>query len=236
MNYQIFRNILKNSLHKKKITTHSLSIQADIPTDTLHSILYGKTKDIKLSTLIKIADVLECDLDSLIGRNPRTKEQQLLMDRICCLPAHSINKIKFLLELEEHCILQKSTNGTDYIQIFCPTGNMKDGMLYDSTRFDLLDITDYPTFLKHNVDLGIKILSRNYEPVYYPNDIILLSHMQAPQYNDIVLYIDNDGLLFIRQFTEQQLIPINGFGKAIPTKDIFQYTALGVVLKVVKDK
>lgn len=235
MNLQIFRKILKKMLREKKLTINALSLEADLSADTLHSLIYGKSQDIKLSTLIKIADVLECTLDNLIGRSLYSKEEQNMIDRICCLPPHSRNMILFMLDLEENSILKKSISGQETIQVYIPTGNIKEGMLYDSGLFESLDISDYPVFLKQNTDLGIKIASKNYEPIYYPNDILLLSHKQTPQYNDIVLYIDDIGRLYIRKYTENYLLSINGFGRNISTKDIQHYTPLGVVLRVVKE-
>ena len=50
-----------------------------------------------------------------------------------------------------------------------------------------------------------------------------------------MLYIDNDGKIYIRRYLEYGLEAINGFGKNIPIKEIRNYTALGVILKVVKE-
>ncbi len=69
MNLQYFRTTLRKMLREKKLTLNALSLQADLSEDTLRSIIYGKSQDIKLSTMIKIADVLNCSLDELAGRS-----------------------------------------------------------------------------------------------------------------------------------------------------------------------
>lgn len=235
MDIQIFRTTLRKMLQNRKLTLNALAIQADMSEDTLRSIIYGKSQDIKLSTFIKIANVLNCSLDNLAGRSFYSLQDQNMINRLANLPERSFNVINFVLQLEEQSILQKSSNGKDIIQVFLPTGNLKDGMHYDCFLSESLDISEYPPSIKNNTDLGIKIITRNYEPVYHPNDILLLSQKRMPEYNDIVLYIDNEGRLYIRTYTENYLLSINGFGKRIPTKDFKKYKAMGVVLKVVKE-
>lgn len=235
MDLQIFRTTLREMLRERKLTLNSLAVQADLSEDTLRSIIYGKSQDIKLSNIIKIANVLNCSLDNLAGRTFYSLKEENIINRLSRLPERTFNVIEFLLQLEEHSTYKKSTSGKDIIQVLLPTGNMKDGMLYDCTLFEKLDISNYPAAIKNHTDLGVKIVSRNYEPVYFPNDILLLSHKRLPEYNDIVLYVDNDGRIYIRKYTENYLMPINGFGKKISIKERKHYKALGVVMKVVKE-
>lgn len=235
MDIQIFKTTLRRMLQERNLTLNALSAQADLSEDTLRSVVYGKSQDIKLSTIIKIANVLNCSLDNLVGRTFYSTQAQSIIDRLFSLPKRSINVIDFVLQLEEESTMKKSKYGKDIISIFTPTGNMKDGMHYDCLLSEKLDISEYPLSVKSNVDLGIKIVTRNYEPIYYPNDILLISHKRLPEYNDIVLYIDNQGRLYLRKYTENYLLSINGFGTSIPTKDLKHYTALGIVLKVVKE-
>lgn len=235
MDIQFFRTNLRKMLHERKLTLNALSVQADLSEDTLRSIIYGKSQDIKLSTFIKIADVLNCSLDTLASRLFYSSQAQNIINRLSVLSERSMNVIEFILQLEEAAALEKSTNGKDLLQVIIPTGNLKDGIHYDGLLHEQLDISNYPLSLKDNADLGIKIITKNFEPVYYPNDILLLSQKRLPEYNDIVLYIDDSGRLYIRKYTENYLLPINGFGEKISAKDIKHYRALGVVLKVVKE-
>lgn len=235
MDLQHFRLTLRKRLRDQKLTLNALSLQADLSEDTLRSIIYGKSQDIKLSTIIKIANVLQCPLDDLAGRNFYPDQVKEITNRLCHLPRRSIQTINFMLQLEENTSLQKSLCGTDIIHILLPTGNMKDGMFYDNSLYEELDISQYPETLKQLADIGIKILSKNFEPVYFPNDILLLSHQHMPEYNDTVLYVDHDGRLYLRKFLETGLEPVNGFGKTISIEEQKDWKALGVVLKVVKE-
>lgn len=235
MNLQYFRSTLRKMLREKKLTLNALSLQADLSEDTLRSIIYGKSQDIKLSTMIKIADVLNCSLDELAGRSPYSTQEQSILNRIRNLPKRSVNVLQFIIELEEHSALYNSKKGTDMIPVFVPVGNLRDGMFYDCSLYEELDISEYPGSLKSITDFGIRIVTHNYEPIYYPNDILLFSHNKLPEFHDIVLYIDHEGKIYIRRYLEYGLEAINGFGKNIPIKEIRNYKALGVVLKAVKE-
>ena len=230
-----FRQNLRDKLQKSKISLNYLSAQADISEDTLRSIIYGKSQDIKLSSILKIARVLDCSLDSLIGRSLYSIQEENMIKQLRNLSEHSLRTVQVLIDLEEKTSLHNSTTGRETICVFLPTGNMKDGIFYDNSRFETLDITDYPKELKNEIAFGLKILSSHFEPVYFMNDILLLSHHNAPEVNDIVLCVNNEGRMFLRKLTPFGLEPVNRFGSKIPANEIHNYTYIGVLLKVAKE-
>lgn len=230
-----FRQNLKDKLQKSKISLSYLSAQADISEDTLRSIIYGKSQDIKLSSILKIAHVLDCSLDSLIGRSLYSIQEESIIKQLRNLSEHSLRTVQVLIDLEEKTTLQNSSTGKETISVFIPTGNIKDGIFYDNSRFETLDITNYPQALKNKLAFGVKMTSSHFEPVYFMNDILLLSLENAPEVNDIVLTVNNEGRIFLRKLTPFGLEPINRFGKKIPTNELNNYTTLGVVIKVAKE-
>lgn len=230
-----FRQNLKEKLQKSKISLNYLSAQADISEDTLRSIIYGKSQDIKLSSILKIAHVLDCSLDSLIGRSVYSIQEENMIKQLRNLSTHSLRSVQILIDLEEKTSLQNSITGRETISVFIPTGNMKDGFFYDNSRFETLNITQYPNELKNKISFGLKLTTSHFEPVYFINDILLFSQDSAPERNDIVLAINNAGRIFLRKLTPFGLEPINRFGEKIPTNEINNYTMLGKVLKVSKE-
>lgn len=86
MNLDYFRKHIKEELKKNNLTLSKLSKEADLSEDTLRSLIYGKSTDVKLSTLSKIADVLNCSIDSLIGRNNWFFDEKLLKNWSLFLP------------------------------------------------------------------------------------------------------------------------------------------------------
>lgn len=235
MDLQIFRNNLKTKLKEQKLTLNALSLRADLSEDTLRSLIYGKSQDVKMSTITRIADVFGCSIDNLLGRSIYSIQEEEIIQKLRILSKRSFHSIQALINLEETTTLNPSNAGKDIIPVFLPTGNMKDSHFYDNSTFETLDISEYPRSLKNAADFGIKILSANFEPMYYTNDILLLSQTRVPEYNDIVMYLDHDGKIYIRRYTSSGLNPISKFGKKIPPNEIHDYIATGVVLKVVKE-
>ena len=235
MDIQYFRENLRGQLQEKKITLSALALKADLSEDTLRSVVYGKSQDIKLSTVIKIANVLDCPLDDLVGRDYYSEEEKILHRRIHQFSEHSLRAVQLFSELEEAMALKHSSKGETVIPVFSLLGNMKDGMYGRGHTTEKLDITDYPSVLREDADFGLKILSDYFEPIYFLNDILICSCKRPPEYNDIVLYFDMNGRLFLRKYLETHLEPLNGFGERIPSSRFSEFTAKGVILRVVKE-
>ena len=62
-----FRKNLFMYSDEKDITLKESAENADIPFSTLNSFLYGSSKDIKLSTAVKLAHALDVSIDELVG-------------------------------------------------------------------------------------------------------------------------------------------------------------------------
>lgn len=63
---------LRKKMAEKLITISRLAEISELPVDTIKAILYHRVKDIKLSTAVKLADALNCSLDDLTSRTPKT--------------------------------------------------------------------------------------------------------------------------------------------------------------------
>lgn len=235
MNIQYFREHLKGQLQEKKITLSALALQADLSEDTLRSVVYGKSQDIKLSTVIKIADVLDSPIDDLVGRAYYSETERLIHKRIHHFSEHSLRAIEYFSEMEADLAMKHSTEGKMMLPVLCSLGNMKDGMYGGNYHTETLDISEYPVILQEEADFGLKILSDFFEPVYFLNDILICSCKRRPEYNDIVIYFDKNGRLYIRKYFETHLEPLNGFGERIPSNRYDEFKAKGVVLRVVRE-
>lgn len=229
-----FRANIKKELKKNNLTLNSLSEKADLSEDTLRSLIYGKSQDVKLSTMNKIADALDCSIDYLIGHNTWLYDEETLK-KLRDLTPRSIQTIQKLITIELKSTQLASNKQKHMIPILTLTGNSKDGEYYDNSIISSHDISDYPEDLRKRINVGIKISNRYYEPVYFINDILLLSTEKIPEYNDIVVYQSNEGKIFVRRYTPSGLEPIDQFGKMILTKNQSQYTPIGVVIKAAKE-
>lgn len=64
---------LDQLMHNKGLNRRQLSIAANIPYTTLDGILKNGGDNVKLTTLVKLADYFEISIDYLIGRGPDSK-------------------------------------------------------------------------------------------------------------------------------------------------------------------
>ena len=131
MNLKHFRLALRDKIKEQNLTLNTLSTLSDLSEDTLRSIIYGKAKDIKLSSLVKIADVLDCSIDELVKRNYSSDETFEITKQLDPLPYKSKQFIKTLISLENNILIKKKTENKDYIPLLIPKGNFHDGMFYN---------------------------------------------------------------------------------------------------------
>lgn len=59
---------LRVKMNNYNLTIKQLSYIADLSEETIKAILYRRVKDVKLSTVIKLANALDCSLDDLVKR------------------------------------------------------------------------------------------------------------------------------------------------------------------------
>ncbi len=61
--------MLRKYMDDSNMTIRHLSEISNLPEDTIKAILYHKVKDVKLSTVVKLANAFCCSIDDLIDRS-----------------------------------------------------------------------------------------------------------------------------------------------------------------------
>lgn len=154
-----------------------------------------------------------------------TPEIQLMID-FCKLPNYRQKAIMSLVSLEAELSMDgcklTSKSEKNLIPLYTFTGNMTDGMIYDSTNIQPFNIGEYKQIYGDLIDCAIKITSNHLHPVYHSGDILLV-HCVSPRDGDTGIFINReDGRVYIRKLRQTspvQLIPINGNGKIIYVDD-----------------
>lgn len=214
-------NALCKVMQSHNFTTKSLSDFSDVPEDTIKNLRYGRARDPKISTLIKLADALECTIDELVGRDLFQNKDNLFLERYKSLPKPSQQFVSSILNLEYH--LTKTYNDASpfkrEVVVFIPVGNMEDGMIYSSSNFTHVDVRDYTQlFCDIPISCGIYISNNTYAPVYHAGDILLLSST-PPRSGDIITILHKPTQrLYIRKYYAGNIIalePINQYGTTI---------------------
>lgn len=136
-------------------------------------------------------------------------------------------QLKFLntiidLELGFKDALAQDQQAEDFISVLVPTGNMQDGMYWDSANVEKLNISAYRMIYGKQIDCGVRVTSSHLLPVYQLGDILLISH-QPIRDGDTGIFIDTvTGLTYIRKYRQAsigRLDPINNYGDTIYIDD-----------------
>ena len=126
------------------------------------------------------------------------------------------------LELGFKDSLAENQQAEDFISVLVPTGNMQDGMYWDSANIEKLNISAYRMIYGKQIDCGVRVTSSHLLPVYQLNDILLISH-QPIRDGDTGIFIDTStGLTYIRKYRQSSvgiLEPVNNYGDTISIDD-----------------
>ena len=106
----------------------------------------------------------------------------------------------------------------DFITVFVPTGNMEDGMIYDSSHFYKVNAGSYRQKFGDDLYCGIQVTSDHLHPVYNLGDILLICRKGIREGDTGIFLNKETGRAYIRKLHTRAswiLEPINGFGKPI---------------------
>jgi len=123
--------------------------------------------------------------------------------------------VSAVIDIEYEFLVQQDTPD-DYISVVVPTGNMQDGMIYDSANIIKVNAAVYRKRFGSDLHFGIKITSSHLHPAYNKGDIILVSQNPIRDGDTGIFINKDDGCAYIRKFHQAEpcvLEPINGFGQ-----------------------
>ena len=136
--------------------------------------------------------------------------------------------------------LPKNTSPDDYITVLVLTGDMEDGMIYDSADYKKVYAKDYiEKFKPHVIHCGIEITSNHLHPVYHMGEILLISK-EPIRHGDVGVFVNKaSGRAYLRKLiqgeNESILEPVCDFGEpfVIDTKndkDMNEWMKFGKVI------
>ena len=186
----------------------------DISLSTYKRIANGESSRIDIYTaylIYKLTGRFSCELtgfnDDVIDLVKRikklSKNQRIFIDSIIDT------------ELALSAYKDEGSEKEDLISVLIPTGNMADGMILDSYNVEKLDVSNYRKAFGDALHIGIRITSNHLHPVYFLNDILLISR-QPIRDGDTGVFINKaTGLAYIRRFRQTnpcRLEPICHYG------------------------
>ena len=213
------KNIVKEKmtllLNNLNWSLTKLADKSDLSYDTIKNLYYGRIENPKIETLISLADAFNVSLDFLTGRiNYATEELELLRNYRKCSnhgkrfvqamatfeSSYSRFENEQICTRELDCYLPKPTTeelSDEAVVIPClePTGNFRDGILYDTSIK-----TKLKTHLK-NAFIAFKIPNDALAHTYYKDDIVFLEK-RRPNIGEIAMF-HKDNFIYIRQYQKE---------------------------------
>ena len=179
---QAFHKNLFMYVDEKDITIKDISEAADVPFSTLNSFLYGNSKDMKLSTAVKLAHALDVSIDELVGAetiNEITRESISICRN---LPENAVYLIRWYIRYIDS-LNKRNEPHRRYVSVMELECN-HNGNLKMTTNYRHIDITDIGEEYRSKVFFGITMPCDNYMPIYSPYDILLIANDREPHINE----------------------------------------------------
>ncbi len=186
----------------------------DMSLSSYKRIINGETNKISIFTVFHMYGLTKKLGFELCGN---TSPQLKVYNSLTKLSDSQLRFVSSVIEFETEFAMDLSSaeNVEDYVTVLIPTGNMMDGMVYDSCSLEKLNVAPYRKRYGNQIDFGIRVTSDHLNPVYQLGDNLLVSQ-QPVRDGDTGIFIDKStGLLYVRKFyqsTPCRLEPLNNFG------------------------
>lgn len=208
MNETLINNIEKER-YRLNFTQSEMANKLNISLSTYKRLINGELKKVPITVLERLCKLTGKMVFQYTENN--YTETQSIINLLTKAPSKALPFIKGILEFEIDFALNNE-DYESYISVFIPTGDIKDGMIYDTSNIEKIKISDS----YGHIDCGIKITNNNLNPAYNKGDILLIKH-EPIRNGDIGIFMNKENRrTYIRQFLYSQpcmLKPINNFGK-----------------------
>lgn len=222
------------------LTQSKMACQLDISLSAYKRILNGETTKIDLYTCYlayALTGKLSFELCGVVDNNLK------LIEKLHGLSLKQLSLIESVIDFEKAFASQDKNNIEDYITVFIPTGNMEDGMIYDSSNIEKINIANYRKKFGNAIHCGIRITSNHLHPVYIINDILLISRNAIRDGDTGIFFNKKNGCVYIRKFHQAKsyvLESINGYGENFTIdgtnyEEMDQWIFFGYVLTKIRE-
>lgn len=177
-----FRHNLFMYIDEKDITIKDISENANVPFSTLNSFLYGDSKDIKLSTAVKLARALDVSIDELVGAETINDVSRESIAICRNLPDNALYLVRWYIRYIDS-LNKKNEPHKRYVSVMELECN-SNGNLNITSNYRHIDITDIGEEYRSKIFFGITMPCDHYMPTYSPYDILLIANDREPYRNE----------------------------------------------------
>lgn len=202
------------------MSLNEFSEYVGVPYSTLNTIVYGSPKDVKLSTVVSIAQKLGISLDELIGVS--TMEDKMRESiRLCRgLPEQSLYLIRYMIR---HQAKIYSTLGIKHKYISLIKPQLVNGIISTTNGVEPYCVDVIPEDVKSKAYLGLLMPCDFYMPYYLPGEIILVAADREAQGGERCVVTSNGGIYIVVKdhvindgVLEWKYVPLMSQGMILP--------------------
>lgn len=182
------RKNLQVYLDEKNIALHDIAEKADISSETLKTIVYGDSKDCKVSTVIALAKALELSIDELVGAGTLQDEVRESIAITRNLPKQYVRFVRWAIRYHERMLSEKQVSEKAVTVMIAERNN--EGNVLFTNNYEMLDISGIPELIRPKTFMGIKLPTDGYMPTYDEGDILLIANDRPamPSETAVIMY------------------------------------------------
>lgn len=164
--------------------------------------------------LIKLADELNCTVDTLLGRKEKSSPTDLTADEQELLTYYKslterekgivLGRAEVLSELHKTPI--KESKNTIFIEYYSLPVSAGTGVYLDNCEKDMLEVEE--TDLTNEANFALRVSGNSMEPVYHDGDMVLIASQPTVEVGETGIFIVNDEG-YIKKFGGDKLISLN---------------------------
>ena len=219
---------LREVLDDMEMSFSQLAEKADIPLETVRNLYYGKVKDPKVSTILKLSKILNVSVNYLVGEISEDESELVANFRKCGNHGKG-----FLLDFAKHeAKMAQAEKKMEKHRVPCivPTGDVYDGLPFSCAETVDLYVSDERAYI------AFELTTNNFSPVYCKGDRVLLER-RFPASGERALF-SKDRSMYCRTFIEDAtgytLKCLNHLGKDFKLKRMDEVECLGTCIGVVR--
>lgn len=181
-----------------------MAVALDMSLSSYKRIINNETNKIDLYTLYLLSQLTGKQGEELCGiLTPLQRARSAMGDL-------SQPQLKFVsaviqFELQFSKTLRSGEMTDDFVTLMIPTGNMQDGMQFDSCILKKVNVSTYRGRYGEAIDCAIQITSNHLHPTYVRNDVLLVSRTPIRDGDTGVFINTATGLAYIRIFHKSSI-------------------------------
>lgn len=195
-----FRQNLFKYIESDDITLADISNASGIPYATLNSFLYGKSQNVRIDNVVKLAKTFGVSIDELVGADTLqvlTKES-LAMCRN--LPENDLYLVRWFIRYLTQ-LNSKIEPNKRYVSVMMPLMD-NNGDFKVTSDYEKVEITNLEEPFRSKIFMGFHIICDHYMPYYAPGNIILIANDRPPKPTEHAVVRVGKYLFIIRRVIE----------------------------------